>query len=475
MSDQAAATAAMGDPITAALAAGFEAAALEPAQVDDPNADVVATPPPAAEPPKEEPAKVDEPEGDKSKEGEKADDKKEPDADKDEEGTTDEGELSDADADYVPKDVEDLKATWPRSVPLNRINQAMVWADGYKQGKETLEKIGGEPFVEPLSKMSTALRDASDNPLAYHPFFEGIIDAGGDEALRKVIGQSVYMAFKQAVEWQSDPATQAWGEELLKIRDTALQERFNTTPDRLDVAVSWDADGSIDKIDQFLKAEYNDEYGSFDENKFFTAAKSWYDEVKAIRSDPVKQKLAEENTALRRQQEKPADEKKAVSDKTNEKGFHEYAEGEVEKALNNIVWKSSPLKDAEGDTAEMKKTKAFYRGSLIQSALRHITDKAELRKGYSDGRHRTAVYASDLATALDAAIRATNADKLTAEENIASLYGKQRNPKLASKTENGNPPPAIPPATPTVPTDFKPKAGEKSIADIEKDLAAAFV
>lgn len=446
-----------GDPITAALTAGF--AALEaPAEIDNSNvedtpevtpSEVPDAPAPAEEPetPEDDPEAI--PEED-APEGEEADDEESDDATES--------------ADYLTSEQIEEKFKVSNTKAL-RILTAQYSEDARK-GAEAIDSIGGEPFLVPMAEMSQSLQAAvrpDAAPGALVPFFQGIVKASGDEALVKVIGQSLYMGFVQGPTWSENPATKAFGEALNGRVEEAFQARFGTSID--DVA----------RMAEFAKVGWIEKIAKWTEDNFVPEEE--LEEMLKINNDPVLKRLAEENTALKGQQGKPGAEDTATNkDLDIENSFGDYIGERTTSVVENVLLKGSPLKDVEGDTPEMKTQKAFFRGSLADKAQKLLTqsaDKKDLLNGFRNGNKDTSTYQSALVTAFDTVLKAVNADKVSAENTIKQLYGKTRNAKLIPKTNNT--PPPIAPKTPTVPTDFAPPAnGIKTTAEIQKQLEEGF-
>lgn len=448
---------ATGDPITQMLTGAFAEQDAPPAPVDQE---------PAAPEPVEEPAVPDEapeaaPDEIKTDEETVPDDEAEAGNEGDEPGESDD-DNPDEELDYPTED--ELKARLPRAVPLKVVRQFARYVDEAREGTEMKTALGGSPFIQPLAKISEALRSTDTKPEAFVPFFTGIMEAAGDEALSKVIGQSIYMGFVQGPEWANNPETKEFGDKLHEMADKAVQMRFGTTIEEMERATSFARDGSLDKVLGWIE----DGYVSSEDLA----------ELKAIRSDPVKQRLSEENLALKRQQEKPAAEVKPTQDQEGDAAFTSHIGSAVDNVLDDVVLKSSPLREDKSDSPELKEHKAYFRNALAQKAREAVARSAEnakLQTGFRQGKQRTAVYQSDLATLfLEKILPDIDKDRQQAEQIISQLYGKTRNAQLKAKeTVNGNTP-AAPPAALTVPTDFKPQAnGTKSIREIEKDLEVA--
>lgn len=444
-----------GDPITQNLAGAFAAldvdntaAPVEEPVVEEPK---VETP---EEPTEEPPAPEEKPEDEKGEEGD----------------TPDEPEAS-VDEDYYPESADELKAKWPRAVPLHVIEQANQWAQEAKEGAEIKAKIG-EAFIEPVSKMVEAMRSDDDDPNSYVPFMEGVVDAAGESGLAKVISHSLYVGLVKAKDWIANPETAEFGKELNRRADAFLEMRFGLPADRIEKATDWDKDGSLDKIIALLESEYKDEDGDFDEIKLLDAAKVLYNEVRSIRNDPVKKKLAEENAALRRQPEKPIQ----VEERADESEFVDYLGTVCDRVLTEIIPKNSPLIELKDDSDEIKETKQTLRDQLadkMRFTLQKSKSRVPLLDGYKKGQQRTSVYQDKLVNAFATeVVPVINAERLRAEKLIAAAYGKTRNAQLAKKATPPSPPP--PAQEPTVPTNFQPAQTRPTTAQIDKRLSDAF-
>lgn len=435
--------AATGDAITQKLTAAFT-----PPEVD--NTAV------------EEPLTVEEPKADEPT--------KEPEEPKPEEEVAEEEPQGEPDADFYPSNAEELKAKWPRSVPLYCITQAAQWAEEAKEGSAIRDRLG-DAFIEPLAKMAEALRDDSNDPNAYVPFLTGVMEAGGEDALLKVLSQSLYVGLVKGPDWAENPDTADFGKELQRRADAFFEMRFGIPASRIAVATDWERDGSLDRFNSFLESDYKDEEGDIDEAKLFDAAKKLYNETRSIRNDPVKKRLAEENAALRRQPEKPEEKVQAQDDGA----FSTYLGHAVDTVLEQVILKGSPLMDVKDDPEDLKEYKQLFREQLAQSmrnAIERSKNTPNLATGFRRGEERTAKYRENLTRIIDAeGIPAIQAQKLKAENLIAKAYGKTRNAKLAETKPEPTPPVE---QEPTKPTDFAPQQGTKSIRDVQNRLEQAF-
>lgn len=445
-----------GDSVVDRLTKSF--AALEnPPQVDNSN-----EPEPVKEEAKpEEPAKAEEPE------------KVEPEAEKPEGESEEEEEESEESPAFASED--ELKAKWPRAIPLKNIKQAYEWYAGNEKGKEIVTSLGGEHYVKPLVKVASALQDADAPAEAFQPFFEGIVEAAGDDALRKVLGQSVYMAVVQGPAWQSDPATKDFGDALHNIVDAALQTRFGVNTETMVNLADWQSIGAIDEFSKWLDEDFLDEDKEFDETKFFEASKKFYSDLRAIQHNPKLKAQTLENLELKRQLEERKAEAKSVPDTDIENSFSEYIGTVVDTTLTKVIFAGSPLEEREGDTPEMKERKTYFRGNFTAKVKQSLMngDKKQLLDDFKGGKQNTAIHQTRLAKAMESAITKADPDRKVAEKTIDELYGKTRNVKLLRKLDESAKEPEAP-LTPTAPTNFAPKTGPKTDKDILNDLTRAF-
>lgn len=464
MSEEAVAEATLypGDPIAQSIQDALNAQATPP--VENSEEEVVEVPK-ADEPEKvEEPEKVDEPK-------EEADKETKPDGDEPE---------PEAKADFEPTSVDDLKAKWPRAVPLHVIDQAYEWFEEAKAGNEITAKLG-EPFIEPLAKMAEVMRSESNDPNDYVPFLEAVVDMAGEDGLAKTLSHSLFVGLVKAPEWADNPAMADFGKEIARRTDFFLEERFglnaesitalgklNADVDRLTLAADLDSDGTLDKVLKWIDAD-TDDLDILDE----------IEEVRAIRNNPANKKLAqerkallEENAKLKTQPEKKPEAK--ADDGTVENQFTEYLDTAVANVLNEIIPKDSPLKPYNGDTEDLKAAKAYHLAALadkMRAVIAKSPQRPNLLNGYRRGQQNTAVYQQNLVDLFGTVVTSIDADRKTAEQMIAKTYGKQRNVQLAKDLPK---PPEQPVAEPTVPVNHAPPNKIKTDREIEKDLAIGF-
>lgn len=455
-------TAYPGDPIAQSIQDALNAQATPPVEKSEEEVKEVA---PEAEPDKvEEPEKVDEP-------------KEEGEEEKSDEDSSDEPE---AKADFEPTSVDDLKAKWPRAVPLHVIDQAYEWFEEAKAGNEITAKLG-EPFIEPLAKMAEVMRSTDDDPNAYVPFLEAVVDMAGEDGLAKTLSHSLFVGLVKAPEWANEPAMADFGKEIARRTDFFLQERFhlnaeqitalgklNADVDRLALAADLDSDGTLDKVLKWIDADVDD-IDILDE----------IEEVRAIRNNPANKKLAqerkallEENAKLKNQPEKKPEAAK-VDDREVENNFTQYMDTAVDNVLTELIPKDSPLKPFTGDSEDLKAAKAYHLAALadkMRAVIAKSPQRSALLNGFRRQQQNTAVYRDNLVKLFgEHVVPAINADRKTAEQMIAKQYGKQRNAQIAKDLPKPTEQPPV--LEPTVPQNHAP-AKIKTDRDIEKDLAA---
>ncbi len=442
---EAVATATTGDPVLDRLTASFAREAT-PTQVDNSSETEEVAKVVEEEVKTEEPAKVEEEEKTESE--------------KTEEAKSEDEETEDDTFDY-PESEDDLKTKWPRAVPLKIVKQAAQWASEAKEGKETETSLGGKHYIVPLTKISGALQDPDAPMEAFQPFFEGIVEAAGDDALRKVLGQSVYIAVVQGPAWQENPATKEFGDELHTIVDAALQSRFGVNTETLLALADWQGMGAFDELNKFIETEFLDDDKDFDEYKFLEASKKFYNELRELQHNPKLKATAKENLELKRQLE----EKKATVKETpvSDNSFHEHIDSVVDTVMPKVIFAKSPLAELATDTPEMKELKSDFRENITDKVKASI-DKSKLIAWHREGKQTTAFYQEALTRAVNDAIDKANPVRQRAEKMVAELYSKTRNGKLLAKQE-----PKIPeaPLEPTKPTEFAPKTAQTP-REIEK-------
>lgn len=379
-----------------------------------------------------------------------------------------EDEGSEAEIEY-PESEEALKARLNnKAIPLKVISEMYRYAEQASTGQATIEKLGGEPFIEPLTKIATALQNADGSPQSYQPFFEGVLEAAGETALQRVCGQSVYMAFAQAENWKNNPETAEFGEALSLIAEAAVNERFGTDTATVRSALELNTLGWSDKIASWSELYAKDPVD---------AEGVIYDQVMEMletQHDPKLKAAQERAIAAERALQERQEKKSAVTadpQQDDTTAYSDYAAQAVKATLDKVILKNSPLRDMDTDNPEMKAYKNSLRKNLETQVLNTLQADKKLAKGFAQGQHHTSVYKQSFVTALDKALADSKSDRITAEKMLATLYGKSHNGQLASKAKTAA---ASPSASPTVPTNFADKRTPKTQGDILKDLEQGF-
>ncbi len=124
----------------------------------------------------------------------------------------------------------------------------------------------------------------------------------------------------------------------------------------------------------------------------------------------------------------------------------------------------------------MKDEKAFLRNRLQNDAVAAFNAgpaRAELLKGYRQGRSTTATYLSSLAQSFNDALLQIKEPTSVAERMVAKVYGKTRNAQL---TKPPAPKTAAPGLAPTQTKKFDksatPKTGDDILSGLEQAIAA---
>lgn len=354
---------------------------------------------------------------------------------------------------------EEIEAKFARSnTKEGRAYMAQV-SEVARQGQEIVTKLGGEPFIEPLAIMSTALQDPTPENL--NQFYVGITEAAGVETLVSILAQAVYMGFTKADDWAANPATADFGGAVQQIVEDAVQHRFGVSSERLQKMAEWEAVGWFDKLDEWVQNNY--------------VPQSDLDEMLEINQNPTLRKLAEENQALKKATKSSADDTTKESVPV-EAAFSNFASEKVTTALHELAWAKSPLLDAKTDSAEAKQAKEFFRAALERDAMEEFkkaTAGSKLQKDFNLGKASTAVYRTDLTKALNAMIAATKPQTDMAEKILAKLYGTTRNAQLLPKQQVQRKTASVPRAM--VAAQAPQAQVIKSIRDIDRELEELIV
>ncbi len=443
------------DPINARLAAAFTESETTPeTQVDNLTTETAETAETVEEPVEETPSETAEetPEGE-----EKADETEakagEPAADEDE--SADFKAIEDEEKEFLT-DVAELKAKFPRNSSKELLAQTAEYAAEAKAGHELKKAIGGDHFVQPMTKIAQAIGTGEMAGL-----YDGIVEAAGTDTLMNILAQSVDLAFVQGEKFAANPETAEFGKALGSLVDRAIEQKFGEgmTIDALSQMAQWKSLGWFDKIASWI--ENNDI--PYDEAQDLLEASN----------DPKYAELLREKDELKKQLEAKATQEKsavAIEHSKVEKQFSTSVTEGVDKILNDVVWKTSILRDISTDNAELKAEKAMLRQQLRTGALEAFDSdtRSALLNDYKQGKQGTAAFKAKMATAIEAAVLKTKQSTVTAEKLIAKAYGSVRNAQLAPKQTTQKPV-----LTPTAPS-LIPPSEVKSPADVQRNLEEAF-
>lgn len=321
---------------------------------------------------------------------------------------------------FLP-DADAIKAKFPRNSSKELIEYAASASAAAVKGNEVLTQLGGEPFIEPLTDISTGLRDGSSTEV-----FNGIIKAASHEGLLKVFGDAMGVILN-ADHFAKNPETELFGQALQTLSDRVLQARFGDTANVASITrmAELASQGWLERIDDWQKQGWVDR----DE-----AA-----ELIASGNDP---KLIAEREAHRKTQAQLEEKNRQDADKATAQGaefetsFIKSVTESIDTTLKDVIWSSSTLRDVEKDTPEMTQQKTFLRNYLRSQAIDafNASDaRKALLEGFKYGRSGTATYATQLTDAINTALLQTRENTAVAEGIIAKLYGTTRNAQLTKK------------------------------------------
>ena len=358
----------------------------------------------------------------------------------------------------------ELKAKFPRNSSAELIKTAAVYADAVKERDAIIDTLGGEHFIEPLQKITSALQDPTEVNMGN--FYSGIIESAGADTFVKVVETTLGLGFVNAEEWAKHPETAGAAQQLLNTVNKCVQARYGTTDERLAKLAEWDKVGWFDKITEWT----SNGYVPVDD----------LEEMIEINSDPARQKMAAELQEARKQLAALKDREKPIEPATAEieKNFAAFADEQVVSILSEVAWKTGPLKDAPDDSAAIRDQKAFLRSTLEKDALTEFRKQplyATLLDHFLHGRSQTAVFRSNFAKALDNTLTATRQRQAIAEQMLGEMRGKTRNAKLTARksppaASTGNHTPTQPKA-PTTPKDHAANQRELTPEQVEREIS----
>jgi hypothetical protein len=475
MPEEAGATAPTSGSVLQNLTAAFEAAA-EPATID--NSKPV-EPEKAAE---EKPAEVETPEDEKPEGDKKPDEEAKPEEEKTEEKPDDKADEAEDDEETVDEDGPDILTREEIEEKFARSNTKALrtltadYAEALQEKTEQVDSLGGEPFLQPLSKISGILQQPNLPASEYMPFFDGIVEASGADAMGKVMTLAAQLVFNHSDIWTKNPETAEFGKAIESISDRILDQKYGMT------------NAEILEMKEFAAVGWLDKLKEWTENEF--VPQDELHELIAASNNPALKKLAAENRELKRQQEadKASDKgAKATEDQELETSFGGFANNAVETVLEEVVWgdkSRSTFREIKTDSDELKEHKAFFRDVITKA----VTDefhrspaKSALLKGFREGKQGTSIYRKELADAFADVLKKVEPTKARAESMLTKIYGKNFNAKLIPKPAptNGDAPKpdakTEAPLKPTETTNFKPSTGPKEVRDIDKVLEQAFI
>lgn len=360
--------------------------------------------------------------------------------------------------------VEAIKEKFPRNSSNELVALTAEYGEKAQKHDELLTAIGGEKFIPGISTIAEALK--ANNPGG---IFEGIVQTSSVEGLAEVIGQAIFMGAARSDHMMAsdDPVAQALGKATKGMVEAAMAERFGTeiSLEQLDLAAKYIGAGWFDKIQKWTDENY--------------IPKDELDELLESTNDPETAALKAENKALKERLEGKNNESATADNAARalqvENSFDKLVNEQVESTLNDIIWKTSVVRDLASDSADLKADKALIRATLLDAALNEFQKneaRRELLAGFGQGKAQTAVYGTNLAKAIDKAILATKERTSQFERILARRAGAAPNARLArpSQQTQGNGNEGL---TPTPPAEGEPKklTNEQIFKNLEKQFA----
>ena len=320
-----------------------------------------------------------------------------------------------------------IKEKFPRNSSNELVALTAEYGEKAQKHDELLTAIGGERFVPGMSKIAEALKE--NNPGG---IFEGIVETSSVEGLAEVIGQAIFMGAARSDHMMAsdDPVAQALGKATKGMVEAAMAERFGTevTLEQLDLAAKYIGAGWFEKIEKWTAENY--------------IPKDELDELLESTTDPELAAIKAENKALKERLEGKDNESAKADNAARalqvENSFDKLVNEQIESTLNDIIWKTSVVRDLASDSADLKADKALIRATLLEAAqteFQRNQARRELLEGYGHGKANTAVYGTNLAKAIDKAILATKERTSQFERILARRAGAAPNSRLARPSQ----------------------------------------
>lgn len=384
------------------------------------------------------------------------------DAESDEDSETDDD--TEADGEVIFLTADELREKFPRNASKELLGLTAQYSDIARESREKLESLGGEPFIEPLAKMSGAIQSAleGDDPYAATvDFFSGVMDMGGSRAFGGLLGDATSLALVIAPEWAKVPATAEWGQAILEHTDNVLEMRFGLNSRQIEQAAEFQQIGLFEKIAEWSKAYAEDGY--IDETEV--------EGLLAALNDPKAKALAQENARLKaeleaKQEAALKEAKTPAADATQIEAFENFVGDRTQTICDKVLWNRSILGAKTGDESEVAEFKQFLRESAEQQILNAFASsryRSEIEQAFARNQTNTAIFQQNLSRAFDYAIKTAKPSIELAEQMIAKLHGNTRNAMLAkAKTQaaaaaNGTSSKTNDPLTQTRQTPAQPK------------------
>lgn len=322
------------------------------------------------------------------------------------------------------------------------------YADEARASRETVEKLGGTHFLEPMARIAEGIKSGENMGV-----FEGFLAATGVNGFTGLLDDALNLALVHIA--QGEPTTE--GEKVLKeqttaLVDKALQARFgeNATLSRIAELCKYDQDGYLNVDDVRKYYEESDQ----SENPVVTAQKA---EIERLKTELGQKDVSE--TEAKRTQEKQVFEQFTAS-----------ANKSLDAVLDKHVFGKSVINPLPNDPAPIKTGKEAAKqllNSFIQQKMSTDTKYADLKKSYARGEANTAKYQNAFSSLIETAM-------IEAREMASSLEGLftatvPRNNLLLNDT------PKTPPGEPTQTTAANPAvmSQEEYRVWLGKQIAAA--
>lgn len=369
--------------------------------------------PPETEKPKDEKAKSDD-------EDEAADE----DDDQKPKEKTDEAKSDDADGLKVPKVAFKTRAEIEKDfdrIPKAARSLLTEYAEAGTAMQATLETLGGEAFVAPLSKVVEGLQSEDGNNM---PVFSGLLEAGGIDRFADIVDDVMGLTMVEVLNNTPKNA----GEKR-------LHDKLKQTSKRVIEAVFGD-DATIEHIGKLVQYDKSGHLNTKDVDQYFEENPH----EKEMPKDSKDRRIADLEAQLAdKAKSDDSETETAANDKSTAADFDKEMRSNTHPTLEATFFKTSILKPVQGDDETIRDGKKAARAlvrTAFDSALRTDPRYTKLKESAAKGETTTANYKRRYAGLVESAISAASDAAAPLEALVALVYGGKRNVDILERSKS---------------------------------------